>query len=439
MSEEYKNPIFKKWLDTLQQESWQLELIISGFALYALFSAFEPIEMETKRAIAFENSWMIYLMTFLVASLFILILNLTTHVILRGLWIGAIGLRYVSGEIDYDQLRYSKKFREYLENRVGSFDKFIANLEKYCSVIFAYTFLTVFYILSLFLIFGILFQGSQAIATIDNSLIRKSALSVFLLVMGLGSFLVFIDFVTQGWLKRVKWLSKLYYPFYRLFNIITLAFVYRPIVYNLLDHKFGRRLYRSMIPIYILIIVFASLQKVNSNYIPANFADTFSRLEYFETIADPVNYEDELGEDGFARFISIPSKTIIKNHLRIFIPFNERIEEVIYESCPELIPENDRRGIMSSIVRIQSYTISDKRAMTAEYLKCFASNYTLQLNDSIVHADYVISQNRKGQSGFETVISIRDSQPGSQLLSLILTQQDNSQTIAKVPFWYYPD
>ncbi len=30
---------FKEWLEKLQQESWQLELIISGFALYGVYNS----------------------------------------------------------------------------------------------------------------------------------------------------------------------------------------------------------------------------------------------------------------------------------------------------------------------------------------------------------------------------------------------------------------
>ncbi|MBK7787543.1 MAG: hypothetical protein IPJ54_02980 [Saprospiraceae bacterium] len=70
-----------------------------------------------------------------------LFINLIFHVTLRGLWIGAIGLRYVSGEINYDQFRYADRVTQYLKNKVGSYDDFIENLERLCSVIFAYTFL----------------------------------------------------------------------------------------------------------------------------------------------------------------------------------------------------------------------------------------------------------------------------------------------------------
>ena len=46
---------------------------------------------------------------------YVLIINLILHVVLRGLWIGAIGLRYVSSEIDYEALNYGKRFTKYLQ------------------------------------------------------------------------------------------------------------------------------------------------------------------------------------------------------------------------------------------------------------------------------------------------------------------------------------
>ena len=44
MQNNYRSKAFKAWLDKLQQESWQLELIISGFAIYGLTQVFEPLE-----------------------------------------------------------------------------------------------------------------------------------------------------------------------------------------------------------------------------------------------------------------------------------------------------------------------------------------------------------------------------------------------------------
>ena len=50
MSNNPQDQRFKKWLDILQQESWQLELIISGFAIYGLFMIIDPMELALQEA-----------------------------------------------------------------------------------------------------------------------------------------------------------------------------------------------------------------------------------------------------------------------------------------------------------------------------------------------------------------------------------------------------
>ena len=85
MKTDYNTPAFKKLLQKLQEESWQLELLISGFAIFGLFTAFEPIALSAQEA---RNSEQIYKFVIsLVAqiSCAILIFNLLLHVLFRGL------------------------------------------------------------------------------------------------------------------------------------------------------------------------------------------------------------------------------------------------------------------------------------------------------------------------------------------------------------------
>ena len=53
MSNDYTNPAFKKLLKKLQEESWQLELIISGFAIFGLITAYPNIQSSVQES---ENS-----------------------------------------------------------------------------------------------------------------------------------------------------------------------------------------------------------------------------------------------------------------------------------------------------------------------------------------------------------------------------------------------
>lgn len=51
MSKNYDKPSFKKLLDKLQEDSWQLELLISGFAIFGLFYAIEPVNQASIEAL----------------------------------------------------------------------------------------------------------------------------------------------------------------------------------------------------------------------------------------------------------------------------------------------------------------------------------------------------------------------------------------------------
>jgi len=216
MSNDYNTTSFKKLLVKLQEESWQLELIISGFAIFGLFSAIESINVAGETASIEGNTFYVTLHATALISCSILLFNLLLHVILRGLWIGTIGLRYVSGDIDYDTLKYSKKFTKYLKKRVGSFDKYISNLENYCSIIFAISFLLIFYVLAFTLtIFSIYIITTFTINndSLPEALGNSIGVPLILFVV-FGMLLTFIDFITQGWLKKKQWLSKIYFPFY---------------------------------------------------------------------------------------------------------------------------------------------------------------------------------------------------------------------------------
>ena len=265
MSRDYKDSSFKQLLDKLQQESWQLELLISGFAIFGLFSAIDSISL--KLDIAQHDKIIVDSLVWFAAkiSCWILIANLLIHVILRGLWIGALGLRYVSGDIDYDELKYSPKFTKYLQKKIGSFDKYIATLENYCSILFAVSFLFIFYFLASFAFVIVILILATLLMSNDlngvwEDIVKYIGIGLVFFTF-IGVVLTFIDFITQGFLKKKKWTSKIYFPIYKIFSYVTLAFLYRPLVYNFLDNKFGRRLNWILVPVYTAII-YASILKV---------------------------------------------------------------------------------------------------------------------------------------------------------------------------------
>ncbi|TCK66778.1 hypothetical protein DFQ05_2052 [Winogradskyella wandonensis] len=441
MSKDYNNPAFKKLLEKLQEESWQLELLISGFAIFGLFTAYEPINIYLKESIATGQDYKRAVFTVTKISCIILTFSLLVHVLLRGLWIGALGLRYVSGDIDYEELNYGQKFTKYLKKRVGSFDKYIATLENYCSIIFAASFLLIFYVLAMtFIIITIGFTGNSIISS--DWLPEWLALGFgipFMIFIVIGMFLTFIDFVTQGFLKKKKWLAKIYFPFYWVFSFITLSFLYRPIVYNFLDNKFGRRFSLLLFPLFIGIAISFSLHYNFSNY----FSPENNSNEY---ISNRENYEDLLDEKlGFIDHITIQSKVVKENYIKVFVPYSETIENRIFYFNEGLKPEKDIRGLDTDVININ---VSDRKinrdSLRREYLTTFNKIYYTKIDSVVVKSDFIVSHTKKGTLGFETFLSTKNLSDGKHTLEFkrkgLNKEKDTLYySIAKIPFWYYPD
>ena len=431
-------------MDSLQQQSWELELIISGFAIFGLFTAYEPLRIEMVNA---ENEQQIYRFVayfILHIASSILLFNLLLHVILRGLWIGSLGLRYVSGDIEFDKLRYAPRFTNYLKKRIVSFDRYIANLENYCSVLFAISFLLIFYVLAMTMII-------LSIVLVANFIIEGdwlperlgSILGAFLIMfIVIGMFLTFIDFITQGLLKRNKWVAKFYFPIYWVFSFLTLSFLYRPLVYNFLDNRFGKRLILLLAPIYLAILVITSFEYRNSNYLE-------KELKSSSIFANRENYMDMLTKDSdFPGEVVIPSKVITKSYLNVFIPFSENIEERIFIYNDSLRPKTDRRGLTSSIKINTNWgdeitSARQKDSIRRVYLRTFNEIYSFKIDSLPMDEDFILTTGPKKLLGFETNLNISDLEEGKHVLRLRRKRREKDTivtvTSAVIPFWNFKD
>jgi len=416
MHSKHEDSKFKKWLDILQQESWQLELIISGVAILGLFQAFEPIIKITNSVAAktIGNSTLSTISGIGFAAIIICLLSLTIcliiHVILRGLWIGAVGLRYFSGDIDYEVLNYTDKFKNYLQKRIGSFDKYIAKLEDYCSIIFALSFLLVFFFLSFFITIGVV---AALVAIIDGlfgtSVIGEVIGTIILVFMFIAIFLTAFDFFTQGFLKKKKWIGV-------------------------------KRILAVLLPVFIGGLLLFSVNIRESNFHIDRWAN---RAEY----ARALNYDDEIvdRESAFVRGAAIPSKIMKESALPIFIKHRIAIEDVIYKIDSTLVPENDERGYESGGINFQFNIESDSTAYPKfqKYIRLLEEVITIKLDDTIIPASYIMSHNLKNQRGYETVLDLKDVSRGMHTLHITRKDQRSdsiiTRDVARIPFWYYPD
>ena len=315
--EKNKNKSFTKWLEILQQESWQLELLISGFAIFLLAESYEPVRNLDNQINLLLSGSAYYALLYIpyqviLGAWYVLIINLILHVLLRGLWISTIGLRYVSGDIDFNKLNISPKFDRFLRSKIVSFDLYIQQLEKLCSAVFGFTFLIIFILISGGLYVVGIFILAMTMEGISRTFGDLWVLVVvpFLLLYLLGGFIYFLDFITLGWIKRKKGIAGVYYPIYRFFSVITLSFIYRPIYYNLLDNKFGRNIVLFLIPYLIGFTLIASLTVKTQAYLPGN--------RQLQSISN--NFYDDTLDDRSTYSASISSKFVKNGFAQLFLP-----------------------------------------------------------------------------------------------------------------------
>ncbi len=383
---------FKEWLEKLQQESWQLELLISGFVLFGLAQSHDYIiHLEQMHEdVYFEGEiynivgFSIFLLGYAWQIFFI---NLLLHVVLRGLWIGTIGLRYVSGDIDYDALDYSDTFITYFKRKIGSFDDYIEKLEKLCSLIFAYTFLLFFALFS----FGVFVTVSVLLFSFLDWCGDKTenSIAIFFIKFIGGSFifmafLVFVDFITLGGLKRIKggWFPKLYLWIYRFYSRITLSSIYRPIIYNFIDDRYTKRFFLLSIPYFLIILLGQESLKINNfTFVPEQ--DTRNTSDYI----NPRFYDDLRNEhhkkDKFliapSRLleISLESINVHDESLNAFVPFTNQNDARLLKKLYNIYPykkEGLRHPFMRK-VKTDSVMIREYESKRDEELIAFFRDY----------------------------------------------------------------
>ncbi len=372
----------KEWLDKIQQDSWQLELVVTGFSIFLVLGALQAIDrMEPNVRLLNEGMGDIGKLvsisfTVLAISLLFFLINLVLHVVLRGLWIGAVGLRSVSGDIDFEKLGFSPRFDQFLRRKTGSFDGYIERLENLCSIVFAFTFLLVFVILSAAIWgFSAAFILDLARANLTGGFgeIVTSGLDLVLALTGL---IYMLDFVTLGWVKKRRWFSKVYYPIYRIYGFITLSALYRPMYYNLIDNKLGRKAAWLLIP-YIVVVVWLASMRADSH---AWFATEENNYEIVRSCYDDLRKEGKLVQTA-----SIPSKFVGNGYLELFIRYQAYFDDrTLKQKCPGVKPSLEP-GFHSGFYNGFSGKEAHEEQVDFPKLsfECLSSLYELRINDSL--------------------------------------------------------
>lgn len=385
-----------EWLNKLGRESWQLELLISGFSIFLLIQgnvlAEQKLTLFLNHTEFNDSLFMVVLKTylsFLQIGVAALLYNLIIHLILRGLWIGAIGLRTVNTGTDYSKLGYTPFFRGVLLKNTPALDRYIINLDKYCSSIFAFSYLIVFVALCIGIYFGLLASSSQAILLLTKAVTGTSWIyltafwNIFVVTI---SIIYLIDFAFLGPMKKVDGLDRMYYPFYKFLSWISLSFIYRSLYYTMLGKRFSRRFIWFIVPFFILLFIGDTIQFRTQPYIPKSSNQLNVEPRYYDDLHDVLRIP----------LASTPSRYVRDGMLELFIPLRMKdLDPKIKKYCPDLKQLYNTQIISTIFSNEIDYNWIQSREDISDYYNCFEQMFVIKLDNQIVQSTPYFHQHPK--------------------------------------------
>ncbi|MEQ9401964.1 MAG: hypothetical protein RIM99_00145 [Cyclobacteriaceae bacterium] len=452
MSKVPQNQI-EDWLNKLERESWQLELLVSAFTIFLLImggQAFEEFMTDIQYRYNMSNGLLTFGYVFLgllQKSLQALTYCLIGHLMLRGFWIGAIGLRSVQSSIDFSRLNYNEFFTEKLKSKVISLDQMVFRLDEICSVIFAFAFL----VISMLIAFGLYLTTFGVVAIFFNSIVEVTPESfndviqivaaVIFLTLFFSGLIYMTDYFTLGFFKKLRWFRKIYYPFYRFYNVITLSILSRSIYYYMIS-KFSKKRIRILYGIVGAILLSTILFDFDQHqYFPKTEND-FGIVANF--------YDDVRPEQEYIDKASIVSQFIDKPYFQLFLRYDAKDNTIMKGHCPDFEPLQDD-GLNwhfeastaggGFVITTRDYSDEDFE----ELLECQSAIYEVSVNDSVYQdlSYYFYVHPAKDQRGLLTTIPTDAFMEGENMLKLRkkIVQGNNPDSIgyrsmARIPFWY---
>lgn len=412
-----------EWLDALRKHSWEIEILIIGFVFIGILQLPGVLKTFTVSLLAGidENAVLANLIGTIyrisVTGSYVIAANLIILLILRGYWVGLIGLHSAFPQgVNYKKLSFRENFTNFLKKKIPPFGHNIFRLDNICSGIFAITFFVIFISISIgaFLIvlsfLTWLFIKSSTVLPSPINSIAGFIIVIITALYNLTGILNVIDFLGFGILKKIKYegFSRIYLLFTKILSVITFSYLFRTIYYTLVSN-IPAKVLRPAIVLFLVLILSLSwgLEYSEHTYFPQN--DNSSTI-------NAVNYENQLSEDAVIQEPVIQSDIIDNELIKLFIPYNPEINADLEKTCPGII--KFKRKVSLLYVPFDNIKIEDEDVIYA--LKCYSNFYVTSIDDSVrvnSKLNYYRHPN-KNEPGFLSYIDISNLNKGTHKLTI---------------------
>jgi hypothetical protein len=433
-------------LQDLASKSWNLELIISGAAIYLVAQV--PAVIDGWLRYYLDNLMLdtdlqkiqLPLLAYSFAKVisWILIANFIAHFAMRAFWVGLVGLHAVYPEgIQYDNLpRNMRSMKDAYKRNFGLLSDFIVRLDRLSNQVFSFAFLIALLGLGIAIIYVIIFAVTTIIPLVAGG--AKIGIVILSLVLAFLTILPVIGKLLSKFsaLKDKPWVQR----FIEWANITSrsyfLPFVYRPMLYINLTFQSNiskMRFYGTMGLSMIFVIggvlwVFLGITFELRNIPPMSTLSYFAKgKDEYTMIAE--RYDNLRTEGQSMPTVSIQEDRVKGSTLRVFVAYPKYLDAALAKFCttpvwPDSIKGSLRRHLNDSI-----------------HTQCLSRFFRVTVNDSLyTPPDWMFyTHPQTDTKGLVTYLPAARFHPGKNVLRVRIPTAEKADSLEQygvVPFWY---
>jgi hypothetical protein len=313
-----------KWLQALQENSWELELLISGGAVFTLVHAPDLIQDWMIGFKAINNMQGVAVL--LIAGILgikILTNGFILHLFLRSFWLALVCVNYVFPQ-GINGKKIQLKFPFKASHTEGDLQGQIIKVDRLSGLVIFMSILGTIVLVGLtILIFSFLtltLNLEQLLNPNLGSVISFAALTLIALYI--------VDLISNGFFRKIPILSYVLYPFFILFDFATLRPFYSRAM-ALFSSNVKQWSFRLGALIFTAVTLASSFQSLNHFLHHKSFFDNRAytdKISKNKSMAD-WKYADRMSNSYSTAYI--PSKIIENNFLTVNVGYKPWMDELI--------------------------------------------------------------------------------------------------------------
>lgn len=433
-------------LRELTTQSWNLELAISGVAMFAMLQLPDLLDAGytyLRFNLLDQTSGMASMLPTLAystirASCYVLFVAFLANFVMRAFWVGLVGLLAVfPGGIQYNRIPFTTPYsQQRLADELGPLDRYILWLDKRCNIVFAIAFQMVF----ILIVIGLFYVIAMLIYLVIRPFVPAQAWTgIKIACVGLYLlYMVAAILLSQKKIKETPRGIRLNYQLTRIGRAFTLgtykhsSYVTNTLYSNIQPGRFFQTIALFSLVFFVLFAfeIISDIARSNGRTSLLNTRHLFTaRID--SLYVDPTTYDTQRPDGALVDRASIQSDVIREPYLRLFIAYPKALDTLLTAIAPE---------------PAWSDTLSRpalRRAFASWSQQQINKLIRITVNDSTLARTELLftKAGPQEQRGWQTVLVPGNLKTGRNLVRVALAdpRKKAPDELIAIPFWYVPE